>query len=261
MKITTGGSSVFCLLLDAGKRATLAALLLVALASCSSPGGDDGVVVGSIDEDGNVTADEISLPTDTLLNLRCANVGIFPETCVLDDSENPFLKVPTREFDPNDPDAETKFELASKIPAGPTGAKARFYLWATALARFPSGENQWFTAQALHELWDAAGDPLIQAQAIAAYRSQLDNFFGSVVFFECCAGLIPGDPTRPVPFSATLNELTADNLYRTEATGYARLVPGDPLLTQSLISEWGYTYRPATPPLFNDGLVFLSVFP
>ena len=110
-------------------------------------------------------------------------------------------------------------------------------------------------------MWDAAGDPLIQEQAVKAYRSQLDNFFGSVIFFECCAGLIPGEPTRPVPFSATLNELTADNLYRTEATGYARLVPGDPLLTQSLIAGWGYTYRPATAPDFNDGLVFLSVFP
>jgi hypothetical protein len=178
----------------------LSFLLIAALASCSSPGGGDGVVVGTLDDEGNVTADTIELPTDTLLNLRCANVGIFPETCVLQDPENPFLTVATREFDPNDPDAETKFDLAAGIPPGPTGAKARFYLWATALARFPSGENQWFTALALHELWDAAGDPLIQAQAIAAYRSQLDNFFGSVVFFECCAGLIPGDPTRPVPF-------------------------------------------------------------
>jgi len=213
------------------------------------------VLVGTIDEDGNVTADVIALPTDTVLNLRCAEVGINDETCVLQDPENPFLNVATREFNPADPDAETKFELASRIPAGPTGAKARFYLWATALARFPSGENQYFTALALHELWDAAGDPLIQEQALAAYRSQLDNFFGSVVFFECCAGLIPGDPTRPVPFSATLNELTADALFRTEATGFARLVPGDPLLTLSLISEWGYTYDPDVP------LVFVSSFP
>ena len=239
----------------------LLAWLLLALASCSSPGGDDGTVVGSFDDEGNPTADEIALPTDTLLNLRCADVGIFPEICVLDDPENPFLKVETREFNPNDPDAETKFALVEKIPPGPTGAKARFYLWATALARFPSGENQYFTALALHELWDAAGDPIIQEQALAAYRSVLDNFFGSVVFFECCAGLIPGAPDRPVPFSVTLNELTADNLYRTDATGFARLVPGDPLLTQSVISGWGYTYRPANPPNFDDGLVFLSTFP
>ena len=228
----------------------LAFLAILTLMGCGSPGGGDGEVVN-----------DIVLPTDTLLNLYCPEVGIAAETCVLDDPENPYRKTATREFNPNDPDAETKFALAEGIPPGPTGAKARFYLWATALARFPSGENQYFTALALHELWDAARDPVIQTQALAAYRSVLDNFFGSVVFFECCAGLIPGDPTRPVPFSVTLNELTADALYRTDATGYARLIPGDPLLAQSLIATWGYTYRPATSPNFNNGLVFVSSFP
>lgn len=228
----------------------LAVATIFTLMGCSSPGGGDGVVVNNI-----------VLPTDTLLNLYCPEVGIAGETCVLDDPENPYRKTATREFNANDPDAETKFALAEKIAPGPTGAKARFYLWATALARFPSGENQYFTAVALHELWDAAGDPVIQTQALLAYRSVLDNFFGSVVFFECCAGLIPGDPTRPVPFSVTLNELTADALYRTDATGYARLIPGDPLLAQSVIASWGYTYRPATAPNFTNGLVFVSSFP
>jgi hypothetical protein len=176
-------------------------------------------------------------------------VGIAAETCVLDDPENPFRTVPTNEYDVNFPDAETKFDLANNIPVGPTGAKARFYLWATALARRPSGENQWYTARALHELFDANSDPIVHDQALKAYRSVLDNFFGSVTFFECCGG---------VSFSATLNELVADDLYRTEATGYVRLVPGDPLLVLSLLSEWGYTYRPATPPDYNDGLVFVS---
>ena len=239
------------------QRYSLKALSVVSLMACFLVVPGCG---GPSNSDGRVIT-EIVLPTDTLLNLRCQNVGINTETCVLGDPENPFRTTLTLEFNVNDPDADTKFDLAAKLPAGPTGAKSRFYLWATALARFPSGENQWFTALALHELWDAAGDPIIQEQALKAYRSQLDNFFGTVVFFECCAGLIPGDPTRPVPFSATLNELTADNLYRTDATGFARLIPGDPLLAQSVIAQWGYTYRPATAPLFNDGLVFLSVFP
>jgi hypothetical protein len=70
------------------------------------------------------------------------------------------------------------------------------------------------------------------------------------------------DPNgEPVPFSVTLNEQTADALYRTEATGWRRLVPGDPLLAQSLLAEWGYTYQPATPPNFNNGVVSLSIFP
>jgi len=228
----------------------LLSAVILAVVGCSSPSSDSGVVIN-----------EIALPTDTLLNLNCANVGIFPETCVLLDPENPFVQASIREFDVNNPDAETKFDLANKLPPGPTGAKSRFYLWATALARFPSGENQWYTARALHELWDAAGDPLIQVQALAAYKSVLDNFFGSVTFFECCAGIIPGDPTRPVPFSATLNELTADNLYRTASTGWARLIPGDPLLTQAVLAQWGYTYQPATPPNFDNGVVSVSEFP
>jgi hypothetical protein len=225
-------------------------LTILAITGCSSPSSDDGVVI-------NV----IVLPTDTLLNLYCADVGLVPTACVLDDPENPYRDTATLEFNVNDPDADTKFALADQIPAGPTGAKARFYLWATALARFPSGENQWYTARALHELWDAAADPIIQIQALRAYKSVLDNFFGSVTFFECCAGLIPGDPTRPVPFSVPLNELTADNLYRTDSTGWARLIPGDPLLTQAVIADWGYTYQPATPPDFNNGVVSVNEFP
>lgn len=216
----------------------LLGLAFVSTSGCQEPSDGDGAVITTI-----------VLPTDTLLNLNCADVGINSETCVLDDPENPFRNVATNEYDVNNPDAETKFDLANNIPAGPTGAKARFYLWATALARRASGENQWYTARALHELFDANSDPIVREQALKAYRSVLDNFFGSVTFFECCGG---------VSFSATLNELVADDLYRTEATGWVRLVPGDPLLVLSLLSEWGYTYRPATPPDYNNGLVFVS---
>lgn len=243
----------------------LLAFTILAATGCSSPGSDNGVVAGTktVDpETGTETVKgEIPLPTDTLLNLFCADVGLVPQTCVLNDPENPYRKTATREFNVNDPDAETKFALHEQTPEGPNGAKARFYLWATALARFPSGENQWYTAQALHELWDAAGDPIIQIQALRAYKSVLDNFFGSVTFFECCAGLIPGDPTRPVPFSVPLNELTADNLYRTESTGWARLIPGDPLLVQAVLADWGYTYQPATPPNYDNGVVSVNEFP
>lgn len=222
------------------KRFALVALALgaFALAGCESPGSEDGQIVN-----------ELLLPTDTLLNLACADAGVGFEPCVLEDPENPFALVATPEFNVNNPDARTKFDLANEIPAGPSGAKARFYLWATALARFPSGENQWYTARALHELFDANSDPLIQEQALKAYRSMWDNFWGSVTFFECCGG---------VSFSVNLNEKTADDLYRTDSTGFVRLVPGDPLNTLSLISEWGYSYRPATPPNFDDGLVTIN---
>ncbi|MEN7341353.1 MAG: hypothetical protein AAAFM81_00365 [Pseudomonadota bacterium] len=208
------------------------------------------------DENDGELFNQVFLPTDTLLNLACADVGLYLETCVLGDPQNPFITVAIPEFDENNPDARTKFDLAAELPAGPTGAKARFYLWATALARRPSGENQYFTALALHELFDANSDPLIQEQALRAYRAVLDHFFNSVVFFTCCADVDPNG--NPVPFAVRLAELTADNIYRTGATGFARLVPGNELLALSQLAEWGYVYRPANPPNFDDGLVFPS---
>lgn len=212
------------------------------------PGPGDGEVINAI-----------VLPTDTLLNLACADVGIFTEQCVLEDPENPFVTVPIIEFDVNNPDAANKFQLFNSIPPGRNGAKARFYFWATALARRASGENQFYTALALHELWNYNSDPIVQAQALKAYRSVLDNFFGSVTVFSCCENVRPpNDPRGPIPFPVGLNELTADNLYRTDATGYARLVPGDPLLVLEVLLEWGYRYRPANPPDYTDGLVFVN---
>ena len=189
------------------------------LSACESPKDSDGVVF-----------EQIVLPTDLVLDLACADAGVGFEPCVLEDPANPFALVPTFEFNRNNPNGPSKFDLNNRIPAGPTGAKARFYLWATALARSPSGENQWYTAQALHELWDAAGDPLIQDQALKAYRSVLDNFYGSSTFFEF----------GPV----TLNEVTADNLYRFESTFWRPLIEGGPVAVLERLFEWGYTYRP-----------------
>ena len=214
------------------------------------------------DTDGTVVTN-IILPSDVVLNLNCENVGVHPETCVLDDPENPFATTTIIEFDPGNPDATNKFDLFNSIPAGPGGAKARFYFWATALARRPSGENQFYTAQALHELFDANSnnleqDELVRAQALKAYRSVLDNFFGSVTIFECCPGASPTG--EPVQFAVPLNELTADSLYRTGRTNYRRLVDGDPLLVLELLLEWGYAYQPATPPNFDNGIITVGEF-
>lgn len=233
--------------------AALLGLTTLALAGCNEERGpEDGTVINSI-----------ALPTDVVLNLNCENVGIHPETCVLNDPENPFATTTILEFDPNNPDATNKFDLFNSIPAGPSGAKARFYFWATALARRPSGENQFYTALALHELFDANSnaldqDELVRAQALKAYRSVLDNFFGSVTVFACCPGASPTG--EPVTFAIPLNELTADNLYRTDATGYRRLVPGDPILVLELLLDWGYSYQAATPPNFDDGVIVAGEF-
>ncbi len=204
-------------------------------------------------DEGGIAINAIVLPSDTLLNLACANVGVGSERCVLEDPENPFVTTPIIEFDADNPDTANKFDLFNSIPPGPEGAKARFYFWATALVGRQSGENQYFTALALHELWDLNGDPIIQEQALKAYRSVLDNFFGQVTVFTCCPGLSPDG--EPVPFPVGTNELAVDALYRTDATGFDRLIPGDPLLVISQLLEWGYTYQPANPPNFDDGVV------
>ncbi len=236
-----------------GKHLLFALLCAAALvtAGCNSESDSgDGTVINSI-----------VLPTDVVLNFYCADVGVYPETCVLDDPENPFASTTIIEFDVNDPEATNKFELFNSLPPGPSGAKARFYFWATALARRPSGENQFYTALALHELFDAnsnaiSTDELVREQALKAYRSLLDNFFGSVTVFECCPGASPDG--EPVAFSVPLNELTADALYRTERTGFRRLVDGDPILVLELLLDWGYSYQPATPPNFDNGVISVN---
>ena len=229
---------------------------------------------GERDENDGELFNSILLPTDVVLNLYCEDVGVFPEDCVLEDPENPYANTVIIEFNVNDPDATNKFDLYDAIPSGPSGAKARFYLWATALARFPSGENQYYTALHLHELFDAnsnvlSTDELAREQALKAYRSVLDNFFGSVTIFECaeCGPISDGEfPQNAVP----LNERVADHLYRTESTDYVtpiapsgllRLVSGSPVLVQELFVDWGYSYQPCTDlPDCTNGVVTVGVF-
>ena len=208
--------------------------------------------------------DAVILPTDVVLNLACENVGVHPETCVLEDPENPFANVAITEFNINNPDAPfNKLTLAASIPPGPEGAKARFYLWATALARQASGENQYFTALALHELFDANStevnegvgsvDELTRAQALKAYESVLVNFFGAAIVRTC---RVVDGCNPPFNYSETLNEAVADNLFRTEATGWRRLVPGVPEQAISLMLDWGFTYDPCTDlPECTNGVV------
>lgn len=226
-----------------GASIILAGLFVLGASGCESPGEGDGTIVNAI-----------VLPTDVVLDLACADVGINTEQCVLLDPENPYVNIVVAEFDVNNPNAVTKFDLNAMIPPGPTGAKARFYLWATALARSPSGENQWYTARALHELWDANSDEIIRVQTLRAYRSVLDNFFGSVTFFTF------GGATT----SRQLNAQVADDLYRPAATGFATPIDWDPAVdiferkVLELLTEWGYTYVPANPPNYDDGIVSVN---
>ena len=248
-----------------------AAILLMGLAVMITGGCD-----GEREPSDSQLVNFIKLPTDTVLNLYCENVGIAAETCVLDDPENPYAT--TTIIEQSATTAGNKFALFDAIPKGPTGAKARFYLWATALAYRQSGENQYYTALALHELFDAnstaigdqgSEDELIREHAKKAYRSVLDNFFGSVTVFDCfeCGPVADGDfPQNAVP----LNERVADHLFRTESTnfvspaapnGLRRLVPLPDSLVLDLFVQWGYTYQPCTDlPACTNGVVGVGEF-
>ena len=80
---------------------------ILTVGGCESPNdATDGEIINGI-----------VLPTDVVLNLACANVGINGEQCVLGDPENPYVTTAIIEFNVNDPDATNKFDLFNEIPA------------------------------------------------------------------------------------------------------------------------------------------------
>lgn len=113
----------------------------------------------------------VLLPTDTRLNLYCTDVGIGDNDCVLDDPNNPFSR--------SNIDDSTKWILNNEVQS----SKSKFYLWATAMALNPTGENQYYTALSLHELYTENNNTHTQEQAIKSYRSVLDNYYTSKTYF------------------------------------------------------------------------------
>ena len=180
-------------------------------------------------DDSGRLANSIPLPADSLLTLYCANEGIYPETCVLDDPENPYRMVAVNE--------ETKWDLNNS----PQSAKSRFYLWATALARTPTGENQYYVADSLHELYTNIASVNSHEQAKRAYRSVLDNFYDSFTYWE--ATWLPGPPVYAVP----LKDLTGMRIYDPTPDGLLPLYI-DSYYGLDALAEWGYAYDPDFDP-------------
>ncbi|MGD8236484.1 MAG: hypothetical protein PVJ65_10070, partial [Chromatiales bacterium] len=131
-----------------------------------------GLLAACGGSEGGYEVDQVELPVDYTLNLYCEDAGIADSRCILDDPENPYARSLVNN--------ETKFELYDNSPS----AKSDFYLWATALARAPIGENQYYTALSLHDLYTQGGSEVARDQAKRAYRSLLDNYYDSLTFFE-----------------------------------------------------------------------------
>jgi hypothetical protein len=114
-------------------------------------------------------------PLDDLkLSLSDPDEGIYPNTSVLLDPNNPFAQ--------SDIGASTKWEVQSY--AAPVAA---FYSWATLLARQPNGEAQYyvgFNFKVTYENGNAVvGElPAIHVQAIRAFQAVLDYFPEAVTY-------------------------------------------------------------------------------
>lgn len=178
---------------------------------------------GEVDKNDGSVRNGIELPVDNVLTLFCPDAGIAAETCILDDPDNPYALTSVND--------DNKFELSDAAPS----AKARFYLWATAQAMSPRGENQFYVASALQEMYASSGSELAKEQSLKAYRSVLDNYYYSVTFFEADF-LPPPDIFYPFP----VRKLVGQNL----VTPTAPLTLLFDNATQVLeeFGQWGYTY-------------------
>ena len=197
--------------------------LALLVSGCLAPEAEEGTNIN-----------QVALPTDTALGLPCADAGIYLERCILFDPNNPYAKVMVNDV--------TRWELEKTAP----GAKAKFYLWATAQARSPGGVNQFYTAQSLHELYTASSDDRVKEQAQRAYRSVLDNYFGSVTYF-----LATWSSEPDVYYAQPLADLVGDNLYKQTAS--LTLLYPDQASVLGAISSWGYYYDDTTGTMAKIG--------
>lgn len=191
----------------------ISGLLLVFLTSCDSTGGN--------------IINEVPLPTDYTLNLYGPDAGIYPDTSILDDPENPYADANLN--------MENVWDLNDECPS----PKARFYLWGTILAKIPIGEYQYFTAKSLHELYTAGGSENARNQAIRGYRAMLDYFFDSVTWWK--AEWL----TEETYYAVLLRNMVAKSLYDPAEMNLLPLY-SDPVMALADMSEWGYVYDTET---------------
>jgi hypothetical protein len=219
-------------------RGGLLVLLATALSACGNVDSTDGEVRNTV-----------TLPQDSVLSLFCPDAGIGSETCILSDPDNPYANTNVLAANPNDGNAEFKWALEAAAPSW----KARFYVWATAQAMSPQGENQYHVALALQGMYAESGSELARQQALKAYKSVLDNYYDDVWFFK-----FPTPPAQPTLFQwpKKVRLLSVDNLWddstddnplRDSSVNFP-LVPlfDSELAALEAIGEWGYTFEAGT---------------
>lgn len=157
-----------------------AVLLLAMTSSCGSP--DVAIYV----EGRNIV--------DMSFNLYTANMGIHPDTSVLDDPNNPFSNGRVG--------PQTKWNINDSA-----GAVAAFYCWASMLIYEPTGEHQYYAAEQLREMVDTelvSGSTrvFVRDMALRAYQAVLDHFPASVSYLE---DGIRSFPLAPLAYQAIID--------------------------------------------------------
>ncbi len=181
-----------------------------------------GLIAGCDSKNGTLST-TVELPTDLSLDLYSADEGIYPNIEVLDNPDNPFAEANLN--------SENVWDLNDECPS----PKAKFYLWASMLARSPMGEYQYYTAKSLHELYTEGGSPNARAQAIRAYRAVLDHFYGSVTWWS--AWWIDDDTY----YAVVLRDIVGESLFDPSELNLLPLY-SDPAEALADLSEWGYVF-------------------
>jgi hypothetical protein len=115
--------------------------------------------------------------TNLTFHLHASDMGVYPSTSVLSDPNNPFVHVSADALNNGTPaQPALKWVIGESAPA-----PVAFYSWATALARAPNGENQYYTATKLHSIYTdqlaaPADIPTVKQMAIDAYTALLTYF-------------------------------------------------------------------------------------
>ncbi|HEX4457979.1 MAG TPA: hypothetical protein VIA18_08405 [Polyangia bacterium] len=113
-----------------------------------------------------------------------ATEGIYPDTSVLQDPNNPFKSDPCSDQAP-DGGIAGKWQIQGSTKAGPVVA---FYCWATLMASAANGETQYYVGFNLQQIFQSGRvtDPTTQGQVaalgVAAYTSVLLNFPAAVTY-------------------------------------------------------------------------------
>jgi hypothetical protein len=181
------------------------------------------LIIASCDSKDGSAITEVEVPTNYQLNLYGENEGLYPNTAVLENPQNPYADANLN--------MENIWELSEECPS----AKAKFYLWATILANIPTGEYQFFTAKSLHELYTVGGSENAKLQAKRAYRSALDHFWGSVTWWQ--AEWL----NEETYYAVLVRNLVGKMLYDPADENLLPLY-SDPAMALSDLSEWGYVY-------------------